>query len=71
LLSWEEFKSKATIFVIDTRYQDDSLKSSSVDVRIEMKTSKKYTSKYKTLLALTKDKLIEFAPLTGEVNIIN
>jgi len=71
LLSWEEFKSKAAIFVIDTRYQDDSLKSSSVDVRIEMKTSKNIPANTKAYCLLLHDKLVEYAPLTGEVNIIN
>jgi hypothetical protein len=68
LISWGDFKLKAPIFVIDTRYQDETIKSGPVDVRIEIKTSRPIPANTSAYCLMIHDRLIEYKPLSGEVN---
>lgn len=68
LLTWDEFKNNAMILIIDTRYQNENLKVGSVDVRIEMKTAEKIPANTSAYCLMLHDRLVEFTPLTGEVN---
>ncbi|XP_055388336.1 uncharacterized protein LOC129616789 [Condylostylus longicornis] len=68
LLILNEFKEKAMILIIDTRYQNENLKMGPVDVRIEMKSSAAIPDKTTAYCLILHDRLVEFTPLTGEVN---
>jgi len=67
-LTPNEFKLKAPIIVVDLSYQNKSVKTGSIDVRIsiELKTpSHENTQAYSLLIH---DRLVEYNPLNG-VNI--
>ncbi|XP_055385862.1 uncharacterized protein LOC129616510 [Condylostylus longicornis] len=68
LLTLKEFKEKAMILIVDTRYQNENLKMGPVDVRIEMKSSTAIPDKTTAYCLMLHDRLVEFTPLTGEVN---
>ncbi|XP_055377144.1 piggyBac transposable element-derived protein 4-like [Condylostylus longicornis] len=51
-----------------TRYQNENLKMGPVDVRIEMKSSAAIPDKTTAYCLMLQDRLVEFTPLTGEVN---
>ncbi|XP_055379534.1 uncharacterized protein LOC129610815 [Condylostylus longicornis] len=68
LLTLKEFKERAMILIIDTRYQNENLKMGPVDVRIEMKSSAAIPDKTTAYCLMLHDRLEEFTPLKGEVN---
>ncbi|XP_055371863.1 uncharacterized protein LOC129605890 [Condylostylus longicornis] len=67
LLTLKEFKEKAMILIIDTRYQNENLKMGPVDIRIELKTSEMIPANITTYCLMLHDRLVEFTPLSGEV----
>lgn len=67
LLTREEYKNDAPIVVIDCRHQNEMVKSGPVDIKLEFKTSSiipKLTSAYCLLIH---DRIVEYNPLTSEV----
>jgi len=67
LLTLNEFQLKAPITVVDLSYQNESVKTGPIDVRIsiELKTpSHKNTQAYCLLI---QDRLVEYNPLKGLV----
>lgn len=68
LLTWDEFKMEAMILVIDTRYQNENLKMGSVDVKIELKTLQKISNNTTAYCLMLHDRIVEYNPLTSEVN---
>ncbi|XP_055385844.1 uncharacterized protein LOC129614905 [Condylostylus longicornis] len=67
LLTLKEFKQKATILIIDTRYQNENLKMGPVDVRVELKTSEMISANTIAYCLMLHDRLVEFTSLSGEV----
>lgn len=68
LVSWNHFKNTTPFFIVDTRFQDETLKMGPVDVKIEIKTLKKIKSNTTAYCLILHDRVVEFTPLTGEVN---
>ena len=62
LLSPELFKSKAPLFVFDCSRQDDSLKSSAVDVRLEFEASMNFPAQTTAYCMILHDSLVEYTP---------
>lgn len=68
LLSWKEFKSSAMIIAIDTRHQNENLKTGPVDVRIEIKTENGVLENTSAYCLMLHDRLVHYNPLSGEVS---
>ncbi|XP_055839187.1 uncharacterized protein LOC129907136 [Episyrphus balteatus] len=68
LLSWDLFKSRAPIFVVDCRYQNEALKTGAVDIRLEMRTSKNIPANTSANCLMLHDRIIEYNPLDQVVN---
>lgn len=68
LIEHDKFMNKTPIFVIDTRYQNENLKMGPVDVKIEIKTLNAIPANTTAYCLILHDRLVEFKPITGEVN---
>ncbi|XP_055855802.1 uncharacterized protein LOC129919023 [Episyrphus balteatus] len=68
LLSWDLFKSRAPIFVIDCRHQNEALKTGPIDIRLEMRTSKNIPANTSAYCLMLHDRIIEYNPLDQVVN---
>lgn len=67
ILSYEEFKSKAPLIVLDCSRQNESIKSSSIDVAIEFETHANIPENSSAYCLILYDKIISYNPLTGLV----
>ncbi|CAH1106672.1 unnamed protein product [Psylliodes chrysocephalus] len=67
-LSNLKFRDLATITVIDCSNQNDSLKSGSVDIRLEFETSKNISANTTAFCLIIHDKSIKYNPLTNVVS---
>ncbi|XP_055918306.1 uncharacterized protein LOC129950388 [Eupeodes corollae] len=68
LLSRQDFKDIAPILVIDCSHQNESIKTGPVDVKIELKTLTSIPASTTMYCLILHDRIIEYNPLTGEVN---
>lgn len=66
-LNWSEFKSIAPIIIIDCSHQNESIKSGTVDIRLEFKTSENIPPLTSAFCLLLHDQIIEYNPFTSEV----
>jgi hypothetical protein len=71
LLSPVQFKTKAPLYVIDCSRQDESLKSSAVDVRLEFESGNNFPAHTTAFCLILHDSLVEYTPLTNTVRQIN
>ncbi|XP_073986120.1 uncharacterized protein [Rhodnius prolixus] len=67
LMSKEQFKAYAPIIVIDCSRQSEIIKSSSVDIRIEMEASENFNANTNAYALILHDALVEYNPLSGLV----
>lgn len=67
LLSPDQFKSNAPIVVIDCSKQNESVKSSTVDIRIEFEAEENIPSKTAAFCLILHDTIVTYTPLTGVV----
>lgn len=67
LLSVAEFKNKAPLCVINCSRQSETLKTGSVDVRIEIETSKQIPDQTSAYCLILNDCVFEYKPLTSIV----
>jgi hypothetical protein len=67
LLTQNQFQSSAPLYVIDCSKQNESLKSGSVDVRLEIETSKNMPANTTAYCIIVNDVIMEYKPLTGTV----
>lgn len=65
LLSPTEFKSKAPIVVIDCSKQNESVKSSTVDIRLEMEFEEEIPANTSAYCLILHDSIVTYTPLTG------
>lgn len=70
LLNYEKFKEKA-LFVIDCSRRDENLKSSAIDVKIEIETWTGFPDKTKVYCVIIHDCVMEYLPLSEIVRKIN
>ena len=68
LLSPEQFKTKAPLFVIDCSRQDESLKSSAVDIRLEFESSSNFPANTTAYALIIHDTIVQYTPLTNTVH---
>ena len=68
VLTPELFKSKAPLFVFDCSKQDDALKSSAVDVRLEFESSMNFPAQTTAYCMILHDTLVEYTPLSNAVH---
>lgn len=66
-LDLNTFLTKAPIFVIDCSKQLDTLKTGSIDVKIELQTSKEIPANTTAYCFIISDALVQYKPLTGIV----
>lgn len=66
LLDRTKFES-SPIFVIDCSKQNESLKNSPVDVRLEFESSANFAASTSAFCLIINDSLVEYRPLTGTV----
>lgn len=66
LLTYTDFHH-ASIYVIDCSKQNESLKSSTVDIRLEFEASESFTSDTTAYALILHDSLVQYRPLDGDV----
>lgn len=66
LLNTNEFK-KQPLIVIDLSYQNETVKSGPIDVRIEFKTLKNVAENTSAYCLIIHDRIIQYTPITGEI----
>ena len=71
VLSPTKFLSKAPLYVIDCSRQDESLKSSSVDVRLEFEASESFPANTTAFCLILHDSIVEYKPLSNTVRRIS
>jgi hypothetical protein len=67
LLSPEQFKTKAPIVIIDCSKQNESVKSSTVDIRLEMEFEEEVEDETSAYCLILHDSIVTYTPLTGIV----
>lgn len=70
LLSPLQFKSKTPIVVIDCSKQNESVKSSSVDIKLEMEFESNIPANTSAYCLILHDKIVTYTPLTGIVKTV-
>jgi hypothetical protein len=63
----EEFKTYAPLVVIDCSKQYESIKSSTIDVRLEFESENEFPDNTTAFCLILHDVIFEYAPLTGTV----
>lgn len=67
LLSYEDFKKKAPLFVIDCSRQNESLKTGPIDVRVELESFIEFPENTAAYCLILNDCVVEYKPLTSIV----
>jgi hypothetical protein len=70
LLSPQQFATKAPIVIIDCSKQNESVKSSSVDIKIDMEFNENIPEDTSAYCLILHDKIVTYTPLTGIVKTI-
>jgi hypothetical protein len=67
LLSVKNFKDIAPLVVIDCSKQNEQVKTGPVDIRLEFKSKAAFPDKTTAYCVIIHDRVVEYNPLTGEV----
>lgn len=67
MLSPREFKKYAPLVVLDCTHQQESIKASPIDVRLEFETNKNIPDKTTAYALIIHDRELNYSPLTGYV----
>lgn len=67
LFSYSDFKSKAPLIVIDTSRQNESMKSSSIDINLEFEFSENIPANTTAYCIIIHDRIIQYNPLSNIV----
>ncbi|HYT41871.1 MAG TPA: hypothetical protein VEP90_05965, partial [Methylomirabilota bacterium] len=67
----QEFKEHAPLFVIDCSRQNDTLKTGTVDIRLEIEASANFPANTAAYCLVIHDRLVTYNPLKNEVKIAN
>lgn len=67
MLSCEEFKNKAPLFVIDCSRQNETLKTGPIDVRVELESSIEFPENTAAYCLILNDCIVEYKPLSNIV----
>lgn len=70
MFTYSEFKTKAPLCVIDCSRQQEALKSSTVDIKLEFETTENLPANTSLYALILHDKLIEYSPMSGIVRIL-
>lgn len=68
LLNYNEFKDNGPLFVIDCARQNESIKSSMVDIRLEITARANFPARTTAYCLVIHDNIITYNPFTGIVN---
>ena len=66
LLDFVGFSSRA-LFVIDCSKQNESLKSNTIDVKLEFQSSDNFPDDTRAFCIIAHDRVLEYQTLTGQV----
>ncbi|KAJ8913392.1 hypothetical protein NQ315_008785 [Exocentrus adspersus] len=69
-LTYKDFLLKAPLFVIDCSRQNESLKSGSVDIRLEFETDKNVPENTTAFCLILHDRLVKYNALSNTVKIV-
>lgn len=67
ILSYEEYKTKAPLIVLDCRFQLETIRTGSVDISLEIETSKTIPALTSCYALILHDKLVNYNVLSGQV----
>ena len=67
LLSKDVFQTKLPVIVVDLSHQNDNVKSSTVDMRIEFETTQSIPEKTAAYCLILHDQIITYNPFNGDV----
>lgn len=67
ILSYEEYKTRAPLIVIDCRFQLETIRTGSVDISLEIETHKAIPALTSCYALILHDKLVNYNVLTGQV----
>lgn len=67
-LTMSKFRDLATVIVIDCSHQNETLKSGSVDIRLEFETNKNIPAATTAYCLIIHDRIVNYNPLTNVVN---
>lgn len=70
LLSPNQFEKKAPIVVIDCSKQNESVKTSSVDIKLELEFEDNIPANTSAYCLILHDKIVTYTPLTGVVKVV-
>lgn len=65
-LTYADFKNHA-LYVFDVTKQNESVKSSTIDLQIEMESNQNFPENTKAFCLILFDSVVEYTPLTGIV----
>lgn len=68
MIKKKEFKNTTPIFVIDCAHQNESIKSGTVDVKIDMEFKENIPAETTAYCLIIHDRLVEYNPLTNMVH---
>lgn len=70
VLDFASYKSQAPIYVIDCSRQNESIKTGSVDVRLEIETDTNFPTNTNAFCIIVFDEILQYQALTGAVNTV-
>jgi hypothetical protein len=67
IVSLDNFKSKCPIFLIDCSRQNESLKTGTIDIRLEFESKNNFPAQTTAYCLIIYDTIMEYTPLSGTV----
>lgn len=67
LLSYSDFKERATLFVIDCSRKNEPIKTSTVDIKLDIESTKGFPNKTRAYCIIIHDSVLEYLPLSETI----
>ena len=69
-ISPNEWKENAPLFVFNCQFQEEVIKTGSINLRLEFESSKNFEEDTICNIAIIHDRVVNYCPLDGTVNLI-